>query len=537
MLILSNLSKNFHGRFVLKDLSYNFPHTGRIALVGVNGAGKSTLLNILCNLDEPDGGGVTKPKSKLIGYLPQEPNPDPKDSILIECMSGAEELFQTMLDMNKASAEMGEEFTNEKYEQFEYLENLFRSKEGYSFEYNASRILLGLGFRKEDLEKHPKTLSGGWKMRLELAKILIKNPDFLILDEPTNHLDLPTIIWLENYLKKFKGTVLFVSHDEALLSSLPNIILHLKDGDLTEYQGNYDDFLVQYELREANKIAALKNIEGKIETVSRFIERFGAKASKATQARSKMKMVARLERDASGITVNKDDAEINIRIPLKQKSGKEVITFEDCSIGYTNKPLVKKISFTAMRGQKIAIVGANGLGKSTLIKSIMNQVPFLVGDIKIGHNVKMAYYAQDQAEYLDMKQTALDNLKAANPELPEGNARSILGSFLFRGGDVYKRVNILSGGEKSRLSLACLLVQDANFLLLDEPTNHLDMLSTEILSEALASYEGTVMFVSHNRSFINAVATHTLAFSSKGEAYFSKGNIEELNLFAEGEGG
>jgi ATP-binding cassette, subfamily F, member 3 len=532
MLILSDLSKNFHGRFVLKNINYNFPQTGLIALVGVNGAGKSTLLNILCNLDEPDNGVVSKPKSKLIGYLPQEPNHNPKDSILIECMSGASELFQTMLDMNKANEAMAEDFTNEKYEKFEYLENLFRSKDGYSFEHNASKILLGLGFREEDLQNHPKDLSGGWKMRLELAKILIKNPDFLILDEPTNHLDLPTIVWLEAYLKKFKGTVLFVSHDESLLNSLPNIILHLKDGDLTEYQGNYDDFLIQYELREANKIAALKNIEGKIETVSRFIERFGAKASKATQARSKMKMVARLERDASGITVNKDDAEINIRIPVTQKSGKEVITFNDCSIGYT-KPLVKKIAFTAMRGQKIAIVGANGLGKSTLIKSLLNQVPFLAGDTKIGHNVKTAYYAQDQAEYLDMKKTVLENLKAANHELSEGHARGLLGSFLFRGNDVYKQVNILSGGEKSRLSLACLLVQNANFLLLDEPTNHLDILSTEILSEALATYEGTVMFVSHNRSFINAVATHTLAFSSKGTAYFSKGNIEELNLFTE----
>ncbi len=333
MLILTNLSKNFQGRFVLKDINYNFPQNGLIALVGVNGAGKTTLLNILCNLDEPDNGSVMQPKSKLICYLPQEPNPDHKDSILIECMSGNEELYQIMLNMNKANMEMAENFSNEKYKKFEFLENLFRSKDGYSFEYNAAKILQGLGFKEEDLEKCPRTLSGGWKMRLELAKILIKNPDFLILDEPTNHLDLPSIVWLENYLKKFKGTVLFVSHDESLLNRLPNIILHLKDGSLTEYRGNYSSFLLQYELREANKIAELKNIEGKIETLSRFIDRFGAKASKATQARSKMKMVARLESDASNITVNKNDAEINIKIPLKHKSGKEVITFEECAVG------------------------------------------------------------------------------------------------------------------------------------------------------------------------------------------------------------
>lgn len=204
MLILNNLSKNFHGKFVLEKINYNFPQSGLIALVGVNGAGKTTLLNILCNLDEPDNGSVTQPKSKLIGYLPQEPNPNPKDSILIECMSGNEELFQIMLDMNKANMDMAENFSNEKYEKFEFLENLFRSKDGYSFEYNAAKILQGLGFKEEDLEKHPKALSGGWKMRLEIAKILIKNPDFLILDEPTNHLDLPSIVWLENYLKNSK---------------------------------------------------------------------------------------------------------------------------------------------------------------------------------------------------------------------------------------------------------------------------------------------------------------------------------------------
>lgn len=526
MLILNNLSKNFHGRFVLKNVTYNFPSSGIVALVGVNGAGKTTLLNILCDLDELDSGNVTKAKSKIIGYLPQEPNPTPLESILLECMSGARELFQIQLDMNKASEEMTADFTNEKYEKFEHLEELFRNKEGYSFEYNTSKILLGLGFKEEQLAESPKTLSGGWKMRLELAKILLESPDFLVLDEPTNHLDLPAIMWLETYLKKFKGTVLFVSHDETLLNSLPNVILHLKDGNLTEYQGNYDDFLVQYELREANKMAAIKNVEGKIETVSRFVERFGAKASKATQARSKMKMIARLEREASSISVDKVDAEINIKIPLSQKSGKDVAIFENCSIGYA-KPLVRKIAFTVTRGQKIAIIGANGLGKSTLIKSVINQIPFLSGEMKIGHNVKTAYYAQDQAEYLDMNKTALENLKEANPNLPEGNARGMLASFLFRGDDVYKRVGVLSGGEKSRLSLACLLVQDANFLLLDEPTNHLDILSTEILSEALSNYEGTVMFVSHNRSFIDVVATHILTFSSKGEAYCSKRNPEE----------
>ena len=533
MLILSDVSKNFYGRCILRNINYNFPQSGLVALVGANGAGKSTLLKILVNLDKADTGSVTKPKSKLIGYLPQEANQNPKDSVLVECMSGEEELFQTMIDMHKASKEMEKDFSNERYEKFECLENFFRSKNGYLFEHNALKILLGLGFSKKDIQSHPKDLSGGWKMRLELAKILIKDSDFLILDEPTNHLDLPSIIWLESYLKKFNGIVLFVSHDEELLNSLPNTILHLKDGDLTEYQGNYHKFLRQYELKELNKIAKLKNIEGKIESTSRFIERFGAKASKATQARSKMKTLSRLEQDASVIKVNKNDAEVKVRIPIIQNSGKEVITFNNCSIGYT-KPLVEKISFTANRGQKIAIVGANGIGKSTLIKSILNQIPFLSGDIKIGYNVKIAYYAQDQVECLDTKKTVLENLKSTNNQLSEVRARGLLGSFLFKGEDVYKRINILSGGEKSRLSLCCLLAKNANFLLLDEPTNHLDILSSKILGKSLSAYEGSIMFVSHNRSFINTVATHTLAFSRKGEAYFSKGSsIEEISLLKE----
>ena len=530
MLILNNLSKTFHGRTILQDINYNFPQTGRVGLVGVNGAGKTTLLNILCGLDEVDSGSVTQPKSKNLGYLPQQPNFHPKETILLECMSGDDELHQTKLDMEEVSASMGDEFTNEKYEKFERLEKLFRDKDGYAFEYNATKILLGLGFKEEALSNNPTTLSGGWRMRLELAKILIKEPDFLILDEPTNHLDLPSIIWLENYLKKFAGTVLFVSHDEELLNSLPNIILHLKDGQLNEYRGNYEQFLIQHELREEGKLSELKNLQGKIDSMSRFVERFGAKATKATQAKSKLKMIERLQRSASDIALDKDDAEINIRIPVKQKSGKEVMHFEDCAIGYDGKALVKKISFTAMRGQKIAIVGANGLGKSTLIKSIIDQIPFISGTPKIGHNVRMAYYAQDQAEFLDMKKTVLDNLKSANNELSEGKTRGILASLLLRGDDVYKPTNVLSGGEKSRLSLACLLVQDANFLLLDEPTNHLDILSTEILAESLSQYEGTVMFVSHNRNFINSLATHRIAFSDKGEAYFSKGNLEDLEF-------
>lgn len=529
MLSINNLSKSFLGKSILNNITYNFPIKGIIALVGTNGAGKTTLLNILCGLEDVDSGSINKTKDYVISYLPQEPCSNPKDTILQECMSGESQLYLAQTEFQYYNNLLANNYTDKVYEQFEVAEFKYRNLGGYQFEHNTTKILLGLGFQDQDLLKNPKTLSGGWRMRLELAKLLLKNPDFLILDEPTNHLDLPTIIWLEEYLRKFKGVVLFVSHDEELLNSMPKVILHLKNGNLNQYIGNYDYFLEQYEHNQANKIANIKNITGKIESVSRFVERFGAKASKASQAASRIKMIERLQNQADNIEVDRPDAKINIKIPLRTKSGKDVILLENCSIGYI-KPLVKNINLCIQRGQKIAIVGANGLGKSTLIKTIISQIPLLSGKIIPGHNMKFAYYAQNQAEYLNLNLSALDNLKNVDSDnISQVDARNMLGSFLFKGNDIYKIAGILSGGEKSRLSLACLLMQDANFILLDEPTNHLDLLSTNVLSCALAEYEGTVMFVSHNRKFINSFATHILAFSSKGQAYLSKGNLDELD--------
>ncbi len=527
MLSINGLSKSFGGRCVLQNINYNFPQTGIIALVGVNGAGKSTLLNILCGLEEAEDGAIVKSKDFIIGYLPQEPNPTPEETILEECMAGDDILYKIKADFKEISKELEAGYTDEIYEKFELLEEGFRNRDGYAFEHNAEKILLGLGFTEEILCDDPKSLSGGWRMRLELARLIMKKPDFLILDEPTNHLDLPTIIWLETYLKKFKSTILFVSHDESLLNRLPNMVLHLKNGKLNEYYGNYDDFLDQYEVREAGKAAERKSIETKIKDAKEFVDRFGAKASKASQARSRMKMIAKLQDEAASIEVDRADMEINIRIPLTEKSGKDVLELIDCSIGY-DKPLVKNVSMHISSQQKIAIVGANGLGKSTLMKTIAGAIPLINGEMKTGHNVKIAYYAQDQSEHLDLTKTALENLKIASERLDELSARKLLGSFLFKGNDVYKPVRVLSGGEKSRLSLACLMVQDANFLLLDEPTNHLDILSTEILSEALKNYEGTVLFISHNRSFINSTATHILAISSQRKLYLAKGNLDDV---------
>lgn len=530
MLSINNLSRNFAGRFVFEKINYNFPLSGIIALVGANGAGKTTLLNILCGLDTPDDGSVNKAKSKTLGYLPQDPNPNPQVSVLEEAMSGDDELYQLRNAFKEISTLLETEYSEEIYERFERIESLYRGQNGYSFENTTSKMLLDLGFAEDQLSESPHNLSGGWKMRLELAKLLLKEPDFLILDEPTNHLDLPTITWLEAYLQKCKNTVLFVSHDESLLNRLPNIILHLKNGELNEYHGNYQKFLEEYELRESAKVATIKNLEGKINSAQRFVDRFGAKASKATQARSRMKMIAKLQTESSGIEVDAPDMEINIQIPLTQKSGKDVLRLDDVDIGY-DRPLIKKLSLAVNRGFKIAIVGANGLGKSTILKTIIEQIPLLSGSLTLGHNVKIAYYAQDQHEFLDQNATVLENLKNAGKSIGEGKARSMLGSFLFRGTDVYKKTSVLSGGEKSRLSLACLMVQDANFLLLDEPTNHLDILSIEILKNALQNYPGTVLTVSHNRDFLNGVANHILAVSSdQKNVYLSEGSFDEFDL-------
>lgn len=530
MLSINALSKQFAARVVLNKITYNFPTKGILALVGTNGAGKSTLLNILCGLEQPDTGSLNKAKEYQIGYLPQDPSSNPQATILEEGMSGHEQLYSLRSDFNRLSDLLTTSYTDQIYEQFESTELAFRNMNGYTFEHNATKILLGIGFKEHQLLEDPKILSGGWRMRLELAKLLLKSPDLLILDEPTNHLDLPTIIWLEKYLKTFPGTILFVSHDESLLRNMPNIILHLKDGNLTQYMGNYDNFLQQYEMRQAASVAQIKNISSKIDNTQKFIDRFGAKASKATQAQSRMKMISRLQDQLNDVEVSGQDAQINVQIPLKTKSGKDVVILESCAIGY-NKALVKNINLIITRGQKIAVVGANGLGKSTFLKTLINKTPSLAGKIQMGHNVKTAYYAQNQVDDLNLNLSVIENLIKVDPNsISENKARGVLGAFLFKGNDIYKNTSVLSGGEKSRLSLACLMMQDANLLLLDEPTNHLDILSTNILSQGLSDFEGSVIFVSHNRNFINSFATHILLFNDNGSAHLLKGNLDECNL-------
>ena len=373
--------------------------------------------------------------------------------------------------------------------------------------------------------RDPKEFSGGWRMRLELAKVLVNQPDVLVLDEPTNHLDLPSLMFLENYLINFKGTLLFVSHDQDLLDRLAKKVLYLRDGKISEYTGNFSSFLEQHALEKEQAAAQHENINKKIEHNQKFVDRFGAKASKATQAQSKQKAVDRLKSMQSTIELEGKQAAPNINIPILRQSVKNVLTLDALTVGYAT-PLIKKINLMVQRGQKIAIVGANGIGKSTILKSLIGEIPVLDGSVSHGENVQLGYYAQSQVNQLNLSASAFDNVLESNGLLSEGDIRRILGSLLFKDQDVRKPVSVMSGGEKSRVGLACMIAKKANMLLMDEPTNHLDLISQENLADSLVKYAGTLIFVSHDRRFINRIATHVLGVKSNGQHLFVKGNLD-----------
>ncbi len=517
MLVLENITKSFGSRKIIRGFSYIFPENSIIGLIGPNGAGKTTFLKIICGQEPFDSGKIIQKKDKKLGYLPQEPNEHPQETILKECCAGNQEMFDLQKRLGELEEKLGIDYSEETLEEFEEAERKYRDSGGYSFENDVQKVLIGLGFSKEQMNQHPTTLSGGQRMRLEIGRLLVNNLDLLILDEPTNHLDLPSIEWLEEYLEKFKGTVLFVSHDESILNRLPDKILALEGGFLKEYTGNYEDYVEQKTQFEENRDKSKKNLEKKIKQLSKFVDRFKAKSSLASLAQSKMKMIEKLNQQIEDLGPNIIQPELNIKIPLTEPSGRNVVSF-DGAIGYKTeqvpKVLLPKLSLSVMRGQKIAIIGANGLGKSTLIKTIVGDIDPISGKMEFGQNVKIGYYAQDQTKNLNGDKSVIENLKMANPSVAENKLLRILGSFLFKNDDIHKPVRILSGGEKSRLSLAGMLIRDLNFLILDEPTNHLDIMSSQILASALDGFEGTVMFVSHNRTFIESTASHLLIFEN-----------------------
>ena len=521
---IESLSKSYGFRTLFADINYSLPEGERIALVGSNGAGKSTLLNILCGLDSSDTGTVKLPKNTDIGYLPQSPNPMPGGTVIEECITGAKKLFAIKEEMDEWEGKIASG-SMEAIEKYSECEAMYAQLEGYSIEARATSILHGLGFSEAMTAKNPTELSGGWRMRLELAKIFIQNPTFLILDEPTNHLDLPSLIWVESWLKSFKGTLLFVSHDRALLNRLSTITLHLFGGKLRPYPGNFDKFLVTRELNQELELKKAANLEQKRVHMEKFVEKFGAKASKATQAQSRVKMIEKIRTLESELEIDDAEQSLKINIPEAQKSPRIAVEIKDGCIGY-DQPLSSGINLTLEKGHKIGIIGANGIGKSTLLKTLCGLIPSLAGEFKISPTLQETYFAQDQLGTIDMNQTVLDNILHST-ELGERDSRALLGSFMFSKDDVDKTASVLSGGELSRLGLAKTLGLKSGLLILDEPTNHLDMSSVAMLCEALAQYTGNLLFVSHDRTFIDAVSTHIFAMIPDGRSMLFEGKLDD----------
>ncbi len=500
MLTISNISKSYGGRVLFEDVSLQVNRGDKVGLVGPNGAGKTTLFSIILSEASPDTGSVNKDRRATMGYLPQETAQTGLQTALQLAMAVSPEMerLQTIL------AQSDEDIPTD-----EYHEALARFDElgGYAIEPRARRILAGLAFRDRDLDRPLSELSGGWIMRAHLARLLTMAPDLLLLDEPTNHLDLESLEWFQNHLTEYEGAILFISHDREFLNTLCDSIVAMERGELHRYRGNFDSYLVQRAARDEQQLAAHKNQSREIERLQRFADRFRAKASLASQAQSKLKQIARMERIEAPEAAEKT---IHFRFPQPPRGGRTAITLKDIHFAYGENVVYRGIEFEADRGQRTVFVGPNGAGKSTLLKLLAGVLEVQKGERILGHNVTAGYFAQNRVENLRLDRTVLAEAMDTRVPVPEQAARTILGSFLFRGDDVFKPVAVLSGGEKSRLALVKLLLDPPNLLLMDEPTTHLDMASIDALIGALRQFEGTLLFISHDVHFIRELATSTL---------------------------
>ncbi len=500
MLTVSNVTKAYAGRTLFAGASLQVNRGDRVAIVGANGAGKSTLFSVILKEASPDEGTVSMEKSARLGFLPQETAPAGDETVLDLAISVDAEMEAVRTAMRSPDPTVRDE-----------ADGQFAILDGYSLEPKAKRILKGLAFRDADFERPLKTLSGGWVMRAHLARLLVMEPDLLMLDEPTNHLDLESLVWFQNHLTSFPGAILMISHDREFLNALSNTIIEIRNQKLNRYRGNYDDYLLERDARETQHLAAYKNQQKEIETLQRFADRFRAKASKASQAQSKLKQIDRMDKidapENSGPT-------ISMRFPQPPRSGQRVITLKDIHQSYGELVVYSGIDFEAERGDRTVLVGPNGAGKSTLLKLLGGTLPPKSGERILGHNVEVGYFAQNRAEMLQPKRTVLEEAMAIEEPVAEQSARTILGSFLFRGDDVFKPVGVLSGGEKSRLALVKLLLDPPNLLLMDEPTTHLDMPSIDALIGALKQFEGTLIFISHDVFFIRSLAQKVLHIHS-----------------------
>ncbi|BDD09172.1 ABC transporter ATP-binding protein [Fulvitalea axinellae] len=504
MISINNLSYYIGGRAIYDAASLHIKPKDRIGLVGKNGAGKSTLLRIIEGEYSPDGGSVSRGKDCTIGFLNQDLLSYQSDeSILVVAMQAFEEANKIQKEIETTLAEMELGYDEKKLNRLTLLQERYEALGGYSLQSKAEEVLEGIGFSTEALQRPLKTFSGGWRMRVMLAKLLLSEPSLLMLDEPTNHLDLPSIQWVENYIKSYNGAVIVVSHDQEFLNNTTTSIVEVDGGKLVQYSGNYSFYLKEKAERLEIQQNAFENQQAKLKQTERFIERFRSKATKAKQVQSRVKSLEKMDMIEEAY---EEKTSVNFSFGFSTESGRFVSTIKDVSKSFGPIKVLKNASAQIEKGDKIALIGANGKGKSTLLRIIDGSEPLDAGESSLGHNVIPGFYAQHQLEALHTENEIIDELKTAGSGKTEQELRDILGGFLFRGDDIYKKIKVLSGGEKSRVALAKTLLTESNFLLLDEPTNHLDIRSVDILINALNQYQGSFITVSHDRRFIGAVA-------------------------------
>ena len=537
MIQLSGAGKRFGHKLLFENTDWLITPRDRVGLVGANGTGKSTLMKVLAGLDTLDYGSLIVAKGTTAGYLPQDGLSLSGRSVFAECMAVFTELHAMERELESLTHRISElDHTGAEYaevaDRYHSLEHEFRTRDGYSIEAEVGRVLMGLGFRKEDWERQTDEFSGGWQMRLALAKLLLQKPNLLLLDEPTNHLDLEARNWLEEYLHNYPHAFVLISHDRYFLDVTVNKIAEIWNKRFWFYTGNYDKFLTQKTQRNEQLQAAYRNQRDRIEQLEVFINRFRYQATKAKQVQSRIKELDKIER----IEVPPEEKTIHFSFPQPKPSGRIVAEFEDVAKVYPaknsaaanggEKEVFRGVNFMIEKGDRIALVGVNGAGKSTLIKLLAGAEPPTHGEFRLGHNVQADYFAQDQYKELDPEARMIDDLGAASPRSTQTELRSLLGCFLFSEDDVFKKIGVLSGGERGRYALLRLLLHPANFLLLDEPTNHLDLRAKDVLLDALMDYTGTVVFVSHDRYFIDKLATRVFEIGD-GKVEVYPGNYED----------
>ena len=517
MIIVNGLSIHFSGNYLFDDVSFIINNRDKIGLVGKNGTGKTTLMRLLHGDISHEKGAISHPSDVTIGYLPQEIKLRSQNTVIGETMTTFKEELKLQKTINNLNEKISgrDDYQSEEYQklvqQLSEATERFELLDGSRIEVKAEKVLSGLGFLRPDMHKPMSKFSGGWQMRVELAKILLKKPDLIMLDEPTNHLDLHSIQWLENYLKEYPGAVMVVSHDRTFLDNITTRTIEISKGKIYDYKASYTQYEAMRRQREEIETAAANNQQKQIAQIERFIERFRYKATKAKQVQSKIKELEKMDK----VEVDKiDQSSIYFRFPQTTPSGKMVLEASNITKSFGTKKVLGNISFNINRGERIAFVGKNGEGKTTLSRIIVEELDY-EGNLKYGHNVTIGYFAQNQDELLDTEKTVFQTLDDIATGDVRKNIRGILGGFLFSGEDVEKKVKVLSGGEKSRLAIAKMLLSPVNFLVLDEPTNHLDMRSKDILKNALLQFNGTVVVVSHDRDFLYGLTNKVFEFKNQ----------------------